>query len=626
MKFNLTAFVYRYDEDSEGGVLEDDEDDVLFNGESHHPHLGDPSNEDCFETDSDSDEEVIEIRTSSTPIHRSRPNAGRSSSSSSSSSSSRSRSSGTNPKRNYNNTPTTTRRSSYAGFRSGPALLRTPSSEKEHMTIAPIAPTILKSKGVGNGPCSEDDDYDYPNGEERKWYSTGTDIPVHLVYVPPLGSNYSMDTSAIDVSIGDDVYRHREAYFSVGTGEGRNGNANGQIPSVGVPRTSSSEQASAYFAAPAISSPKHREDEDEDAYDYFGGPDLGDLGFSDRKRPRREIRTDDVMKEGQASAVRYAQVGASSVVGGRSTGPPEVVVSGTQDEGRSRSRSRSRSKSRTPSPAECTAVLGSPTIPPPTPSVAVPRVGSSHTGVSPSAQSHSSSLLSPQDATPSRGRSSTPVLENQPRGRSSTRGSTSDRERSSSRGTSSPLGSISPEGSAVTIAIGAFGVSANGRDPRNFAAERGRDRGGKKLVTEAARTSSPQAPSTASTSSISESSTPSGSSTSTVTPISSPTSLRIKIDGSTSSGSITPVPATEEEKQRAKHYTPANSPIIMRPRQFPLAPAQVSSPSTTVPLSPKGIVSHNTPTSPSSPKPDDGLVGRALGMAGAFVGSFWSGS
>ncbi|KZP19382.1 hypothetical protein FIBSPDRAFT_862809 [Athelia psychrophila] len=269
-------------------------------------------------------------------------------------------------------------------------------------------------------------------------------------------------------------------------------------------------------------------------------------------------------------------------------------------------------------------------MPPPSPSVAVPRGGSSHTGVSPSlAQSHTSSLLSPQDAsTPSRGRSAAPVLENQSRGRSSTRGSLSDRERSSSRGTNSPIGSISPEGSAVAIAVGAFGVSANGRDPRNFAAERGRDRGAKRTVTEGVRTASPQAASVASASSSSNSSTPSGNSAVTVTPANSPTLLRINTDESTaSSGSITPVAATEEERQRVKHYTPANSPVVtLKPRQFTVAPAQPSSPSTTVQLSPRGIVSHNTPSSPSSPKPEDGLVGRAVGIAGAFLGSFWSGS
>ncbi|KAF7975461.1 hypothetical protein HWV62_9481 [Athelia sp. TMB] len=538
-----------YDEDSEGGVLEDDEDDVLFSGETHRAHLADPANEDCFESDSDSDDEPLEIRTASTPVRARPATAARSSSSSSSSSSSRSRSAGTAP-------PPARRRPSHAGFRSGPALLRTPSSEKEHMTIAPIAPTILKSRGVGNGAGDDDggDEYDYPEGTEAhaRWY-TGTDAPVHLVYVPPLGSNYSMDTRAIDGG-GEEVYRHREAYFSVGTG-------------------------AAYEAAPAVPSPAPHEG--GDAYDYFGGPDMGDVAFGARPREREGAG---------AGAGRYA----------RRT--PEVVINGAREEGRARerSRSRSRSKSRTPSPAECTAA--EPALPPPTPSVAVPRASVS----SPTAASHSASLLSPPDA--GRGRSAAPVLENQPRGRSATRGSTSDRERSSSRGTNSPLGSISPEGSAVAIAIGAFGVSANGRELNGR--ERGREWGSKRAVPDAVRTESPAQIASSSSSNAS---------TATATPTNSPTALRISIGGAPRSRSTTPVP--EEEAQRTRHPTPANSPVAKRPRVFPVAVA-AAQPSTPVlaPHSPERIVG-----GPGSPR-EDGLVGRAVGMAGAFLGAFWSGS
>jgi len=260
--------------------------------------------------------------------------------------------------------------------------------------------------------------------------------------------------------------------------------------------------------------------------------------------------------------------------------------------------------------------------------------------------STTSSLLSPPDIEPSRGRGATPVSENQPRGRSATRNSSfSDRERSSSRGTSSPIGSISPEGSAVGIAIGsAYGVYANGRDGASWRGkERGRtgrrDYGGS---ADDVRTSSlgrfgdgKRMVSPASNSSTSSgSSTVSAASTAVPTHKSSP--LRVSTESwdpgpALSTPMSIPIPkGTEEEQlQRSRHPTPSNSPVSTMKHSLLVAPAQSSSASATVPHAPKGIVS--TPESPTSAKAlEDGtLVGRAVEIvssAGAFLGSIWPGN
>jgi hypothetical protein len=244
---------------------------------------------------------------------------------------------------------------------------------------------------------------------------------------------------------------------------------------------------------------------------------------------------------------------------------------------------------------------------------------------------------------PSRGRSATPVLGDQPRGRSVTRNSSfSDRERSSSRGTSSPIGSISPEGSAVGIAIGSsYGVYANGRD-RDPTSRKGKSEWGRvgKLDHNAddVRTGrfgdGRRVVSTASTSSTSSgSSTASSACTAVPTHGSSP--LRISTDSSELESAMpTPVPILRfkgvegEELQRSRHPTPANSPVSGMKHSLSVPPPQPSSPST-VSCAPKGIVS--PPGSPTSVKAlEDGtLVGRAVDMvssAGAFLGSIWQGN
>ncbi|KAK1236218.1 protein phosphatase regulator [Marasmius sp. AFHP31] len=163
---------------------------------------------------------------------------------------------------------------------------------------------------------------------------------------------------------------------------------------------------------PAVERPRGSEDEtEEDAYDYFGGPDLGG-DYSTRRNPnRRNNKAPEVGRSGSSSSLNEER--------------------------------KSRSRSRTPSPQSAT------------PAIAVP-------GQRPSSPGSSSALLSP----PLRGRGAhgSGFGESSSRGRSSTRTSSSslsDRERPRSRSNhSSPIGSLSPDGSAIGLN---YGVYATGR-------------------------------------------------------------------------------------------------------------------------------------------------------------------
>ena len=595
--------------------MEDEEDDSngLFLAESTpppDPHEL-PLDSNSLSDSDEEEDEVLEIRTTNTPFHP-RPNLGRSASSSSSSGSSRSRNSALLTSSN--------RRRSSQRIRYDSGVIRTPSSEKELITIAPIAPTILKTKGVGNGSGAEDDEYDYPltrTNDAGKWYGTGADVPVHLVYVPPIGGDYRMD--GMDIDGNKDVYQHRETYFSVGS-DTLHGS---HVPSAGVTSASLTATAQVFLGGPAIAS--LADDDDEDAYDYFAGPDLGDA-FTEHKPhlcPNRgAVRDDDSSPKEGTKLVEYAEGGAASVVGGRSSGKSQVVVDRAES-GKDRERSGSRSRSRTPSPSELSAPSNTPLMPPPSATVAVPGVSLSHNPSSPPIPS--SSLLTPPDVHSSRGRSTAPVMENQPRGRSATRGSSfSDRERSNSRGTNSPIGSISPEGSAVGIAIGSvYGVYANGRD--RDAGRRGTDRIRDRLGRRQMNGSpSPDDGGTSSvdgkrvTASVSTTSDSSSSSTVMPTPAAS-SPLRVTIDRRPP-----PIEEEQEEEQlrRSQQPTPASSPVLNMKASLPIeVPSpKLSTPSTTIPQFAKGIVTSR----PTSATLDEGtLVGRAVEIAGAFLGSIW---
>ncbi|THV02518.1 hypothetical protein K435DRAFT_792506 [Dendrothele bispora CBS 962.96] len=384
------------------------------------------------------------------------------------------------------------------------------SSEKDlhHVTIAPIAPTILKTgnsswdgfgvhspyqRGNGSGAWMEsfgDDGYSDDGGVGPKLLDNkkdndndGINAPLDLVYMPPTarygGSGHgsrvsspannspgaSASTVAEDSSTkvekengvveesaenGDKVYRHQQAYFS--------------LDDVLSHPEGTSKVPIVVKTPPAVDRGGGSDDEaEEDAYDYFGGPDLGGDYSAKRTSLRRKDRTTNNVDNTSGDNLSRNNSNLSPDNDG-----DKVRRNKYRDDEPRRSRSRSRSRSRTPSPVYVPTSS--------TPAISVPS-----RATSPPQVPTSSSLLSP----PSRGSPQLP--QSSLRGRSSTRSSPSslsDRERSNH---GSPLGSLSPEGSAIGIAFGAYANGRGGgdREPESQRGrrdgERGRDRTGRSL-------------------------------------------------------------------------------------------------------------------------------------------------
>ena len=402
----------RYDPDSEVGSYDDGLDEPSLFSEGH-------AGSDTEDDDEDDDDDILEMRTASS---RSR-------------SSSSSRSPGLYAHAHSQRLRPNAR----------PMLVRANSSDKEHMTIAPIAPTMLKTTGVGNHAG-------LPHGAHATAH-------VNLVYVPSLGGSYgaarrSSSSAGVGVGIGlgvglgvaavagsaEDVYRHREARFSVGAGSG---SRSGSHSHSGSGSRSPSDCASPVPAAEALPPPipyarspaaaaavldeVEQDAQQEETFDYFGGAGI-----------EKEVRIDS---EFGAGLVRYAQGGAESVQNGRSSGfaeghAPEVVVndedgpseefrererSRSRSRSRSSSRSHSRSKSRTPSPAEVTRIVDTPsssypvatststsTVLSASPSISTSAPSSSVPVPRSSSSSHpftDAAMLSPPEHAPHRGRS-----------------------------------------------------------------------------------------------------------------------------------------------------------------------------------------------------------------------------
>jgi len=407
--FKKIPSLHSYEEDSENGF--NDPDDVDEGGLFSEVQNG---------SDSDEEGEILEMRAS---VCRSR-------------SSSSSRSPGASDYSRRAQPPFSYSRS--------PPLARTGSSDKEHVTIAPIAPTLLKTTGVGNHFVVTD-----LGGRERASFTT----PVNLVYVPSFGNGYSIpgkNSGGVsgEGSSNDDVYRHKGGRFSSspGTSSSTSASSSSRSPPPKIP-------AAETLLIPRVLSPPILEGCHDDSYDYFASPAVAQVFSADLPIS---------MRQADLGADFGAETGALGVRLGRAVDMPEVVVNDETGaieercEGRHRSRSRShtrsrsRSHSRTPSPAE---PLSAP------PESDTTRIRS--TASPPSEATH----LSPPDSYPSRGRtppgmpSRSRTFSNDgyssvepSRGRSGTRNSSfSDRERSSSRtsivcGTSSPLGSVSPTG------------------------------------------------------------------------------------------------------------------------------------------------------------------------------------
>jgi hypothetical protein len=572
-----------------------------------------------------------------------------------------------------------------------------PLAQPTHVTIAPIAPTILKTGGYANGSewveglgdeggsddgmiggrwwgagAGEKRQRDSIRDSERESGEEDGGTPVELVYVPPHGSNYSvrgrerplarqrarrdpveiMEDHEDGLGHGErDVYQRRHRLFSVGVvgDDEADVDVDGGVDVAQGTRTPSPRTSP--LPVPMVVVDPDTNDTDtrndnvrgKDAYDYFGGPDLGeDFPVRGRNLPARGRRGSE---------------------GGR--GRP--TFSSSSSLGADVERSRSRSKSRTPSPAiisssdavvsataETTPASDSPeSVPIPVPSAPVPVRRSAS-----ASPPYTQTLLSPPPR--GRGSSSQQDLQVHTRGRSSTRTVCSilDREGRDRSSIGSPLGSYSPDGVGLVSVGGAYaggridrerdkrfvGDRDRGRDREQ---PRGRDRTGKRLSHSLSPDDFPAA------------TTP----TAPVAPvILAPTVALAARDMSQvnvvsppdAASSITPPAAEHRQTEEAQHYlipTPSNSPVVSmqsvpsalapnvtvinkpsspKGRSAPLAvPApHPAEPSTSYSISPPREQyvrsSPKNSRSPTSPTRGDGtIVGKAVGMvssAGAFLG------
>lgn len=611
-------WVHRYEEDSEVGEGEESDDPASFYVEERPGLMSDSDDED--------EDDVLEMRSSrsrsSSASSRSGPPALRTTSPPSSSSSRR------------------------------PPLARQSSTDRDRVTIAPIAPTILKTTGVGNNLTTIGEGRLVPQKE------------VELVYVPPSNSIYSLPGTP---NLGtEDVYHHRESYFSVGTDrpvvQSRSADSSPVTSTFSLPRdpprqVSNSNLQQFFGQHPVYESPMHTDDiREEDAYDYFAGSDFGEDYTVRRHHSRTRRGTADLRADDPGGGASGMPIGRSSDPWAASiSASPQIVVNevaGAEEEreelsagssGSPRESARELHIPRKPDtrvaddiPLSVSFIDHGAAMP-----VPVPRIAT-HSSTSPP----ESGFLSPTEASvTNRGRSPgcSPVSgstttgsysyssdsRSESRGRSSTRNSSfSDRE--SSRGTNSPIGSISPTGSAV--GIGATFVQGRGRDNRTSAKmfrrdeERGRDRTGRRIgdslsppsiVGSPSRSISDDFPpyspileksvlhssgASVSGSSVSGSSTASAATEATVSPPKADADASdARARGSTSFTRPMhipiPSPIPEEEEQRSRQPTPANSPVRALASPVP-PPAPLGSPRHVAPA-PKARPSQPV-TSPSA--------------------------
>ncbi|KAH8103954.1 hypothetical protein BXZ70DRAFT_674671 [Cristinia sonorae] len=299
-----------YDEDSEVGYEYDSDEP-----ESASFYVGDRS---VGSDSEDEDDDVLEMRTSSS---RSR-----------SSSSSRSRHSPLAGADNYD-ARNTSPQSLAASSRARPPLVRQGSTDRERVTIAPIAPTTLKTIGVGNNLASFHEGRSHVSKE------------VELVYLPPSNSIYSLPSTPL--AGVEELHHHSESYFAVGGPSSLPTRHSPLVHNSFLPHphpdnhasSSSSRHYSNTNSHHIIFGPHQRSLVDSphmmeepsaypDAYDYFGGPDLGE-DFGDRMERRQHTRrrrsysdagNDDLVGLHDGSGMlRYAQGGAASVTTGRSS-------------------------------------------------------------------------------------------------------------------------------------------------------------------------------------------------------------------------------------------------------------------------------------------------------------------
>ncbi|KAF8553587.1 hypothetical protein OG21DRAFT_1463910 [Imleria badia] len=580
-----------YDEDSEDGII-DEADEILFDDDrdTHHhessypqishphpPHHSPPPHNVSPPSSSTSEEEeeddVLEMR-----VRHAASNIPRSPTHSSSSSTSSSRSRPPNA-RSASYMSAGRRRHATNGF-----IMRSPSTDKELVTIALIAPTTLKTK------LDDDDDSPYPISHTHlpsylrrpRDNHNDNDSHVELVYVPP-SYLYSAADECEDMIEQD---RHMVSYEAT------------QPQLLDQPLT----------ASPPLMLVVEQEHVDT----------------PNPPAPAVDPKTTPVPRRAEGASIDQSPAGPQVIVSS-SDGQPDTPQS------RSRSRSRSMSRSRTPSPNEMIASTNA-------------AFSSSSTRATAPAQPTGTTYLAPSDPAPSRGRTSSSSQVPQPRGRSITRTSSfSDRESISA---GSPEANVGLGIGSVVVRDRERVVRSEKEGRRST--ERGRDRCARRSGSHSGSGSnsslSPESPhavgrvvvqpqpeqlSVPEVRKKSASVSSSGSSTATVVSTSAPRSPpRLVLDAKPitqtsyteappTSIPISPSCAQEEQESISRHPTPANSPVLaMHSTPFPIARHE------------------RKPSSGSSRSPtrngDDGqqgtLVGRAveiMSTAGTFLGSFW---
>ncbi|KAG8733993.1 hypothetical protein FRC11_013831 [Ceratobasidium sp. 423] len=315
---------------------------------------------------------------------------------------------------------------------SRPSFTRRDSNDKDLVSIAPIAPTILKSSDPHPAPSPA------------------------VIFVPPSGSCYEGEHHVLQYHAQQQKNEHHTP-----------------PPSVNV-----IDYASPTSASSPSSSHSHWEDEDEDygvGFDYFGGPDLG-IGqeYDTRGNPRANSY---VARGGQrdqpssvSSDISTTPTQQDSQLA-RSVAAALASRKGREDEPATSSSSSSQSDTIVQAPAQRSYVVTNgryrsshssassqspPTRSPPRPGRSILKNADTGSGV-PAAYrgSHESpsdsAYLSPTDL---RGRSLSPGGEERGRSNVRTPPAIEERERSSSRGTSSPIGSVSPNSSRPGSALG----------------------------------------------------------------------------------------------------------------------------------------------------------------------------
>jgi hypothetical protein len=236
---------FRYDEDEEDSAGENDiEIEAPWDIRPLHGSAVGSDSDSPYEEEDEEDDGIIEMRPTShrhapkKQVMRSHSKASTTSSSSSTSTTSTSASqSSYSPSRSDNldststsrNFPLVSRRgssSTHKPSRRPPPLIRRTSDI--HVTIAPIAPTMLKTTGAweeGFGDEGANSDDGLTSWSDRMWgYSDGKGkrrgsvpeeqisdgTPVELVYVPPFGSNYSLGMGVEEED--EEVYGGEDGY------------------------------------------------------------------------------------------------------------------------------------------------------------------------------------------------------------------------------------------------------------------------------------------------------------------------------------------------------------------------------------------------------------------------------